>query len=187
MRYFTLYKCDTKLSCHCFVRCSLQYHAIILESQQQHLSQLGLVRLLKQLPDKLPQPGEAVGSELVLLLLLLLLGGQVALPPVELVLAARLQVQVVCKKVKVETVKFEGNLCLTLWKMELSKKQVRPNWSGIHYSVFKSGSWHEFNDLISIFHGFSRYSTLFKFNLIIVLAKKEVEKLRQSVHNQQNL
>ena len=73
------------------------------------------------------------------------------------------------------------------WKMGSSKKQVRLNWPVIHYSVFKSGSWHEFNDLISIFHGFSRYSTLFKFNLINVLAKIDVEKLRQGFHYQQNL
>ena len=56
----------------------------------------GFVWFLKQLPDKLPSPGNGAGTKLVhLLLLLLLVPGQVLLHPVELVLAAGLQVKVV--------------------------------------------------------------------------------------------
>ena len=62
----------------------------------QNLSKFGFVWFLKQLPDKLPSPGNGAGTELVhLLLLLLLVPGQVLLHPVELVLAAGLQVKVV--------------------------------------------------------------------------------------------
>ena len=61
-----------------------------------NLSKFWFIGLLEQLPDEFPQPGEAAGAELVDdLLLALLVAGQILLHAVELVLAARLQVQVV--------------------------------------------------------------------------------------------
>ena len=69
---------------------------ILKKTKYQNLSKFRFVRFLKQLPDELPGPGDGAGAELVhLLLLLLLVPGQVLLHPVEGVLAAGLQVQVV--------------------------------------------------------------------------------------------
>ena len=67
-----------------------------MKTKYQNLSKFRFVRFLKQLPDELPCPSDGAGTELVhLLLLLLLVPGQVLLHPVERVLAARLQVEVI--------------------------------------------------------------------------------------------